>query len=154
MKKHLLPLVFACVIVVLQGNAVSQTPGQVKQIDKAACKKQGGTQVCTTRGINGDGNIVDVSVSAPNGKSEFLGGSARSMRQGRDNAFVHTCMMNPAQPPTVANTQQRRCTGDSSDMSVERCDATSGGNATLTCAYVNSTNAPQKLVELCGCWKK
>lgn len=142
-----------CLTSALLGSGVSQTAGQVQEIDKASCESQGGKQVCTTRGVNGDGNIVDVTVNAPSDKSQFLGGSARALRQLKDNGFVSTCMMNPAQPPSVPNSEQRRCTGNSSDMSVERCDATSGSNPSLTCAYVNSTNAPAKLVELCGCWK-
>jgi len=126
---------------------------QVKELDKAACESQGGTQQCNTNGINGDGNIHDVTAPSPQGKPQLLGAYARTMRQGLDNDYRWRCMVDPPQPPTGENTWDRRCDDQARDMSVEKCTATSGSHPTLVCDYVNSTGARAKTVELCGCWK-
>jgi hypothetical protein len=62
-------------------------------------------------------------------------------------------MMNPPQPPTPHNSLQRRCSGDAQDMSVEKCTITTGPSPTLSCEYMNTTNAYPKMLELCGCWR-
>jgi hypothetical protein len=146
-----LAMLFACLALAFQGSGVAQT--QIVEMDKAACTAEKGTQNCVRLGIKGDGSVYGISVFAPIGKSHFLGGSARTLRQTLDSEFRWTCIMNPPQPPTVENSAQRRCTDQAQDMSVERCTATSGSSPSLSCEYVNSTGAKPKLVELCGCWK-
>jgi hypothetical protein len=149
--KYLQMLPLACLTFALQVSGAAQT--QIVEVDKAACEAEKGTQNCAHRGIKGDGNIHDVSVNAPAGKSRFLGGSARTLRQNLDNDFKWMCIMNPPQPPTVENSAQRQCTDQAQDMSVERCTMTRGNSPSLSCEYVNSTGAKPKVVELCGCWK-
>src|SRR5262249_24069846 len=149
-EKYLVML-FACLAFAFQVSGAAQT--QIVEVDEAACAAENGTQNCVRRDIKGDGNAYGISVFAPVGKSHFLGGSARTLRQTLDSEFKWTCIMNPPQPPTVENSAQRRCTDQAQDMSVERCAATSGSSPSLSCEYVNSTGAEPKLVELCGCWK-
>lgn len=133
---------------------VLQDSPNIPEMDAGGCQHNSGLWSSTQQGIPGDGNPHNFAVNAPNGAAEFLGGTARGFRQTLDQSWSFTCTINPVQPPTVANSQQRRCTPPGDDMSVEKCTATSGSTGTLFCEYVNSTNAPPKMVELGGCWKK
>jgi len=151
LRDKYLAMLFACLAFAFQVSGAAQT--QIVEMDRAACEADKGTQNCAHRSIKGDGNIHDVSVNPPAGKSRFLGGSARTLRQNLDNDFKWMCIMNPPQPPTVENSAQRQCTDEAQDMSVERCTMTRGNSPSLTCEYVNSTGAKPKVVELCGCWK-
>jgi hypothetical protein len=118
-----------------------------------ACKAKGGTWSCGYGGVNGDGtSVVAVVATGPPGSVSC--GHARTLRQNIDNDFKFNCKVDPPQPPTVANSSQRRCEGDASDMSVESCWSSSGSTASITCTYVNAKNAPSKLVELCGCFSR
>jgi hypothetical protein len=116
--KYLQMLPLACLTFALQVSGAAQT--QIVEVDKAACEAEKGTQNCAHRGIKGDGNIHDVSVNAPAGKSRFLGGSARTLRQNLDNDFKWMCIMNPPQPPTVENSAQRQCTTQLSNQDIAR----------------------------------
>src|SRR5208282_323829 len=116
-----------------------------------ACK--GGVWSCGYNGVNGDGtSVVPVVATGPPGSVSC--GHARTFRQEIDNDFKFDCPMNPPQPPTVANSSQRRCAKDASDMSVKSCWSSSGGAASIICTYVNAKGAPQKIVEVCGCFSK
>ena len=134
------------VYVALQSNTIAE-------IDRTACEAQGARQVCTSNGIPGDNGLHNMSVQAPSSSAAFLGGYARTYRMGLDQSYGFTCMMNPPQPPTPQNSLQRRCSGDARDMSVENCTITTGPSPTLSCEYMNTTNAYPKMLELCGCWR-
>ena len=118
-----------------------------------ACRAKGGIWSCGYGGVPGDGtSVVPVVATGPPGSVSC--GHARTFRQNLDNDFKFDCKVVLPQPPTVANSSQRRCDGDASDMSIESCWSSSGGTASMTCTYVNSKNAPSKFVELCGCFSK
>jgi hypothetical protein len=151
MLTNSLMLTLAFLTFAFQLSGAAQT--QIVEVDKAACEAEKGTQNCVRRDIDGDGNVHDVLVNAPEGKSHFVGGSAQTLRPTLDSNFRWTCIMNPPQPPTVENAAQRRCTDQAQDMSVERCTTTSGNSPSLSCEYLNSKDAKTKVVQLCGCWK-
>ena len=130
-----------------------QDSPSIPEMNADGCQRNKGHWNSSKQGIPGDGNRHNFSVNSPNGAAEFLGGSARGYRMGLDTDWSFTCTINPAQPATVDNSQDRRCTPPGNDMSVEKCTATSGSSGTLFCEYVNSTNAPSKMVELGACWK-
>jgi hypothetical protein len=54
-------------------------------------------------------------------------------------------MMNPQ-----GRSEERRCSGDSQDMGIEKC---STAGASLSCWYTNAVAANPKIVELSGCFK-
>ena len=131
-------------ILVLVGSA------QVSQMDQATCKQKKGTWIKSNPvGVNGDGTShVSVSVNGPDGLS-VLGGQVSGYRDGIDDKFTFTCLMNPAQPPTVENSEQRRCTPPGNDMSVEKCEII---GSQVSCEYVNSKGAPVKRVVMGVCF--
>jgi hypothetical protein len=138
----------------LQPARPPQTSPNILEMDAGQCQSNNGKWVPSTQGIPGDGNPHNFSVNAPNGAAQFLGGAARGFVQGHGNGFEFTCTINPVQPPTVQNSESRRCQpSPGNDMSVEKCIATSGSSGSLLCEYVNATNAPSKMIELGGCWK-
>jgi hypothetical protein len=149
LKGFMPALVFRCgaIIVVLATICY----GQVKDVDQVACKKAKGIWIKATQGIPGDGTShVKIVATGPDGY-EVVGGHASGLRQNLDNEWTFSCLMNPAQPPTVANSEERRCTPPGNDMSVEQC---STNGSAVTCEYVNQKNAPSKLVELGACFKE
>jgi hypothetical protein len=124
---------------------------QVAETDEGACAQSHGvwTEGSAT-GINGDGTTkVTASVTGPQGHT-VLGAHAKGKREG-DGEYTFSCTMNPPQPPTVANSEQRRCTPPGNDMSVESCSV---NGTTVGCQYVNSKNAPVKLVIVGACFLK
>lgn len=85
-----------------------QDSPNIPEITAQGCQKSSGKWNSSTQGIPGDGNPHNFSVHAPNGSADFLGGSARGFRQKLDNDYRFTCTINPVQPPTVDNSEQRR----------------------------------------------
>ena len=141
-------------ILISPTSTSAQDSPNIPEIDASGCAAQHGLwSKSELQGIPGDGNRHNYSVSGANGTSQFLGGSVRGFRADLDNGFSFTCTINPAQPASVENSEQRRCTAPGNDMSVEKCTATSGSSGSLFCEYVNATNAPSKRIELGGCWK-
>jgi hypothetical protein len=123
---------------------------QVNEMTPAACKEASGVWIKATRGVPGDGtSYVRITATGP-AASEVLGGQTFAYRQLRGNENESTCLMNPPQPPTVANSSKRRCTEPCNDMSVESCKVL--GSA-VTCEYVNSKDAPAKFVTMGVCFK-
>lgn len=131
-----------------------QSPN-IPELDGAGCASRRGVWNSAQQGIPGDGNPHNFAVTAPNGTSQFLGGQARGWLENKDNGCcTFTCTLNPPQPASIQNSEQRRCTAPKgNDMSIESCTATTGSTGQLLCEYVNSTNAPSKMIELGGCWK-
>jgi hypothetical protein len=122
---------------------------QLDDVDHAGCNKAKGTWVAGKQGIPGDGTShVKITVNGPDGAS-VKGGHAKGLRQNLDNDWTFSCLMNPAQPPSVPNSEQRRCTPPGNDMSVEQCSI--NGSA-ATCEYVNAKGPPNKLVEVGVCF--
>ena len=142
------PVFWSGVIILMLAPA---TYGQVKELDQAACRKAKGVWIkAKPTGVPGDGTShVKIVATGPEG-SEVLGGHAQGLRQKLDDSWAFTCPMNPPQPPTVENSNDRRCTKDGSDMSVEDCSIS---NSAVTCEYVNAKDAPAKLIDLGACFK-
>lgn len=144
----------ALFLLISVSSILAQDSPNIPESDAGGCgAKHGVWATSQLQGIPGDGNRHNFSVSAPNGTSQFLGGAVRGFRADLDNGYSFTCTINPAQPASVANSEQRRCSPPGNDMSVEKCTATNGSTGQLFCEYVNATNAPTKRIELGGCWK-
>ena len=123
--------VFMLVLVPLISLSAQDSPN-IPEMDTAGCaSKHGVWSKSELQGIPGDGNRHNYSVSAPNGASAFLGGNIRGFRALLDAGFSFTCTINPAQPATVQNSEERRCTSPGNDMSVEKCTATSSSSGSL-----------------------
>jgi hypothetical protein len=127
---------------------------QVKDLDVVACASGKGhwIWIIATANVPGDGSRVLVTAKGPPGAT-FLGGHADAYPQNLDKTFTSrsACLMNPAQPPTVASSQQRRCAPPCDDISVEKCSA-SNDDPSVTCEYVNAKDAPNKKVVLGACF--
>jgi Carboxypeptidase regulatory-like domain len=145
----------------MQGDqeALSSLPASVKHdvtmgarnpMTAEACAAAKGSWQPNTGAVPGNGIPTEVSVAFPPGASRVLGSFARTSRMGLDNGFVAACPVDPAQPPSAANSAQRRCAAPAQDMSVEQCLA---AGSSLTCWYVNSVGANTKTVQLFGCFK-
>jgi hypothetical protein len=149
MTRYLTVCALVCLTFTLQKISIAQ----LAEVKADECKAQGGTLSVAHQGIPGDGNVHDMSTSAPQGKTRFIGSYIRTMRQNLDNDYKWRCMLNPPQPPSVDNSLQRRCDDQAQDMSVERCTVTSGSSPVFVCEYANATGANAKLMEMTACWK-
>ena len=118
-----------------------------------ACKNLGGTFQENDRSFPGDGNVYDMSVSGPNGASDFLGGYLLAKVDGVDNSYKWSCPLNPEQPPTVANTGKRRCKGNAADTSIEHCESAGGNTPSFSCTLAIEAGHPSHSFQLYGCWK-
>ena len=138
-------------VVALTTAVASAAYGQgIEELDKAACESRGGRQACVMAGIAGDGKPYNVETKAPSPTAAFLGGFARTSRQGVDNGYPWTCTMNPQRPVMPENRLESRCRGEAEDMFVGACTNTDGK---LSCQYVNTVHTRSQTLELCGCWK-
>lgn len=123
---------------------------QLAECTKTDCDNAKGIWACGTNGVPGDGTS-HVAVTANGPPGAVACGQARAFRMGADNGFSGSCKVNP-QPPTNANSKDRRCKSPNDDMSVEKCSSTTGSTASASCEYVNAQGAYPKFVELCACF--
>lgn len=152
-REKAMKIIASVAIVLFSNAALSDSSPNIREINAGACRGQGATPVSNNGDVLGDGQLHVVAVHAPGGMRTFVGGNATTLRQQRDTDFVWRCMVNPPQPATDQNSQQRRCDGQAQDMSVEICTTTGGKSPTLSCTYVNAVGARTQTVQIMGCWR-